>query len=94
MSKRWTYFSVQEQELQGRISDLERELEVAILKLEQFESKENRDVENSELLMAEYNAAFQDLNGVVEVGWQWYWILISILSLNHVLPMTIVLVKH
>ncbi|KAL5272444.1 hypothetical protein ACHWQZ_G000593 [Mnemiopsis leidyi] len=59
--------SHQEQELQGRISDLERELEVAILKLEQFESKENRDVENSELLMAEYNAAFQDLNGVVEV---------------------------
>jgi len=57
----------QEEELQGRISDLERELETALMKVEQYESQENRDVENSELLMAEYNAAFQDLNSVVEV---------------------------
>ena len=35
--------------------------------MEEYESRENRDVENSELLMAEYNAAFQDLNSVVEV---------------------------
>ena len=58
---------MQEEELQGRISDLERELETVLLKVEQYESKESRDVENSELLMAEYNAAFQDLNSVVEV---------------------------
>ncbi|XP_063691499.1 centrosomal protein of 85 kDa-like isoform X12 [Bolinopsis microptera] len=57
----------QEEELQGRISDLERELEAVLLKMEEYESQENRDVENSELLMAEYNAAFQDLNSVVEV---------------------------
>jgi len=57
----------QEEELQGRISDLERELEAVLLKMEEYESRENRDVENSELLMAEYNAAFQDLNSVVEV---------------------------
>ena len=63
----WFTCSVQEEELQGRISDLERELETVLLKVEQYESKESRDVENSELLMAEYNAAFQDLNSVVEV---------------------------
>ena len=60
-------FLFQEEELQSRISDLERELETVLCRVEEYESKENRDCENSELLMGEYNGAFQDLNSIVEV---------------------------
>ena len=40
----------------------------ALLKVEEYDKREVSDMENSEILMAEYRAAYQELNSIVKVG--------------------------
>ena len=48
------------------MADLQRELSSAVLKMGELEQVEQED--NSGVLVQEFNAAFQDLNSVVEVS--------------------------
>lgn len=58
-----TEFSV----LQAKVEDLEQELEVAHISIEALESRNSNAAEDTEALMNEFNAAFNELNSMVEV---------------------------
>ena len=46
---------------------MEQELEVAHIKIEALESRNSNAAEDTEALMNEFNAAFNELNSMVEV---------------------------